>query len=155
MMRPSVLYVATVSDFLSSSRTPSYGLERGCRDPIFHYFVKANFQIRVFRTWRDRGGGFNQAVPFYCVFDATECPLRRDRLEFFSFLTDAELRARAWGWSRRVFSLFSIDKRVKNAHYGLRRTDCLQMDLASTLLPVTRFLRGKKKIRDGRDEGDA
>jgi hypothetical protein len=74
---------------------------------------------------------------------------------FFSFLTDAELRARAWGWSRRVFSLFSIDKRVKNAHYRLRRMDCLQMDLASTLLPVTRFLRGKKKIRDGRDEGDA
>ena len=82
MMRPSILYVATVSDFLSSSRTPSYGLERGCRDPIFHSFLKANFQIRVFRTWSDRGGGFNQAVPFYSVFEATECPLRRDLLGF-------------------------------------------------------------------------
>jgi hypothetical protein len=76
MMRPSVLYVATVSDFLSSSRTPSYGLERGCRDAIFHSFVKANFQIRVFRI-----------------------------------ITDCEGR----------------------------RMDFLQMDLASTLLPVTRF----------------
>jgi hypothetical protein len=82
MMRPSVLYVATVSDFLNSSQTPSYGLERGYRDEILHYFVKANFQIRVFWTWRDRGGGFNQAVPFDVFCDETECPLRLDRLGF-------------------------------------------------------------------------
>jgi hypothetical protein len=39
LMRPSVLYVGTVSDFLNSSRTTSYGLERGVgRNEFFHFF---------------------------------------------------------------------------------------------------------------------
>ena len=35
--------------------------------------------------------GYNQAVPFYSVFDATKCPLRHDRLGFFLFATEIEL----------------------------------------------------------------
>ena len=107
LKRPSVLYVVTISDFLNLSRTPSYGLERGCRDldkfqrkwqqvskidAHLGHLKKTSkmcdcdkrIKVKTFLgdvAW-DRGRGLRQAIPFDVFYDEAERPLHHDRLGF-------------------------------------------------------------------------